>query len=148
MDLIQPKPQEFTGQDGQKYSYFLSKVPAIQAREIVTQYPLSALPKLGDYKRNEELMLKLMTYVGVEIGDDKKVQALTTRELVNNHVPDFEVLLRLEAAMIDYNCSFFTKGTGSTFFDLIEAKAKVLISAILTASSEQSSPTVKQPSKN
>lgn len=145
-DLLQPKPITLTSQDGVEKTYYLSKIPAIPAREIITQYPVSAIPKIGDYGVNQAIMLKLMSYVGIDIGG--KVQRLETEALINNHVPDFEVLMRLEAAMIDYNCSFFTKGTGSIFFDLIAEKAKPLTSKILTALLAQSSPKEEQASTN
>ena len=145
-DLIQPTEVTLTSQEGVEKTYILSKIPAIPAREIITQYPLSAIPKIGDYKVNEQIMLKLMSYVGVKIND--KIQPLVTQALINNHVDDFEVLLRLEAAMIDYNCSFFTKGTGSTFFDLISQKAQPFLTKILTGLQAQSFPKDAPPSTN
>lgn len=145
-DLLQPKEVTLTSIDGNTKTYFISKIPAIPAREIITQYPVTAIPKIGDYKTNEALMLKLMNFVGVEIGE--KVQRLSTKELINNHVEDFEVLMKLEGLMIDYNCSFFTKGTGLTFFALIEEKAKVWISKIVTVLQDQSLQKDAQPSTN
>lgn len=147
MALLQPKEITLDALDGTERRYIMHKIPAIQAREIITQYPISAIPKLGDYKRNEELMLKLMSYVAVTLDGDKTLP-LTTRALVDNHIPDFEILMRLEAMMIDYNCSFFTKGTGLIFFDLIAQKASPWISKILTALSDQSSPKDTPPSTN
>jgi len=145
-DLLQPKTLELIAQDGKSYAFILSKIPAVQCREIITQYPMTAMPKIGDYKANETLMLKMMNYVGVDLNG--AVMRLSTEALVNNHVPDFEVLMRLEAAMIDYNCSFFTRGTGSTFFALIEEKAMQWISKTLTALSEQSLQKDAPPSMN
>lgn len=145
-DLLKPKTIILTDQDGTSKSYILSKIPAVQCREIITQYPLTAIPKIGDYKTNESIMFKLMNYVGVDIAG--KVQRLETEALINNHVSDFEVLLRLEAAMIDYNCSFFTKGTGSTFFALIAQNMKPSITKILMALQEQSSQKEGQPLTN
>lgn len=147
MDLLKPNPIKVSDQSGVEKEYIISKIPAVQAREIITQYPISAIPKIGDYKVNESIMFKLMSYVAVTL-ESGKLQRLTTQELINNHVPDYEVLLRLEAAMIDYNTSFFTKGTGSTFFALIAEKAKPKILEILTALQEQSSPKAAPPSTN
>lgn len=147
MNLLKPKPFLVTDQDGNDKEYILSKIPAVQAREIITQYPISAIPKLGDYKVNEAIMLKMMSYVAVNL-DNGNVQPLKSMELINNHVPDAETLMRLEAAMIDYNCSFFTKGTGSNFSALIAEKAKPWIIKILTALQAQSSPPASPPSTN
>ena len=56
MDLIQPKEIEVSGK-----IYRISKFPATVGREIVAKYPVSNMPKLGDYKVREEIMTKLMT---------------------------------------------------------------------------------------
>lgn len=139
--MIKPIEREIAcGDDGTETKTFvLHKFPAIAGREIVTQYPLSALPKLGDYKTNEDLMVKVMSYVGVPSPNGGAPLMLTTRALIDNHVPDFECLMRVEAAMLEYNCSFFRNGKVSTFFDLIARQARTLISETLTASSRQSS---------
>lgn len=145
--LLEPKPIELAGQDGVVRHYTLSKFPAVEGREIVAKYPLSAMPKLGDYKVSEEIMLKLMAFVAVETSPGQQLQ-LTTKALVNNHVPDWEVLARLEWAMLEYNCSFFGNGLNSDFFANIRAKAPQWISQILTALSDQSSQADKPPSTN
>lgn len=141
--LLHPKPQEIECQDGTKKTFILHKFPALAGREIVSQYPITAIPKIGDYKTNEEVCLKLMAYVGVEI-EGGNVIPLSSRLLVDNHVPDFEALIRLEAAMLEYNCSFFGNGKGSAFFEAIVAKAQQLISKTLTDFAAQSSPQDKQ----
>jgi hypothetical protein len=135
--LLHPKPVEIELQDGTKKAFVLHKFPATIGREVVSQYPLSALPKLGDYKVNEAMMLKLMSYVTVPIGDTPQGLPLTSVDLVNNHVPDFEALMRLEAAMLEYNCSFFTNGKVSSFLETIAAKAQVLITSTLTGLSQR-----------
>lgn len=56
-------------------------------------------------------MLKLMAYVAIETPNGPVM--LVTPELVNNHVPDFETLLKIEWAMMEYNCSF--SGTGAPY---------------------------------
>lgn len=136
--MLSPKTVSIECQDGSKKDFVLSKFPAIAGREIVSQYPLSAIPKLGDYKVNEEIMLKLLSYVGVEIGTGSPLP-LNTRALVDNHVPDFEALMRLEAAMLEYNCSFFQNGKVSTFFEAIAMKAQALITKTLTDFAQSSS---------
>lgn len=136
--MLEPKPVTIKCLDGTEKEFVLSKFPAIAGREIVTQYPISAAPKLGDYARNEELLLKLMGYVAA-VGQDGQQIRLTTRALVDNHVPDYEALMRLEAAMLEYNTSFFKIGAASTFLGNIEDRAARLISQTLTALSQQSS---------
>lgn len=141
MNLLNPKPQDIECRDGTSKVFILSHFPAVQGREIVTQYPLTAIPKVSEYSANEATMLKMMAFVGVPHPTDPTAPPtlLTTKELVNNHVPDFEALMRLEAAMLEYNCSFFGNGKVSTFFESIAAKAQALISKTLTDLSQRSS---------
>lgn len=108
-DLLQPKEVEIVTQSGETRTYVISKPPAIAGRELATQYPTANMPKLGDYKVSEGLMLKLMGYVAV-IRPDGTYQRLNNRALVDNHVPDWETLAKLEVAMIEYNVSFFARG--------------------------------------
>ena len=145
--MIDPKEIEVTDQTGKVRRFILSKFPAVQGREIVAKYPLSAMPKLGDYAVNEETMLKLMSFVAVP-RDTGEPLRLTTRALVDNHAGDWETLARVELAMMEYNVSFFANGKGSTFLEAITRKAQELISKTLMDLSAQSSPKVKPRSKS
>lgn len=143
MALLEPIEKEFDLPNGSKKTFVLSKFPAVAGREIVTQYPTSAMPKIGDYATNEELMLKLMCYVGVPIVIDgvpqQMPQLLITRQLVDNHVPDFETLMKIEMAMMEYNCTFFAQGKMSGIFDKLAGTVQKLILKTLTDFSQQSS---------
>jgi hypothetical protein len=142
--MREPKEIKITSPDGQEKTYILSKFPAIAGREIVAKYPLSGLPKLGDYAVNEETMLKLMAFVGVPDASGN-VLPLSTRALVDNHVTDWETLAKLEVGMMEYNCSFFGNGRVSGFFEGIAQKLPTLITQILTDSLQQLSAKNKQP---
>ena len=98
--MLQPKEYSVKTQAGDEKVYILSKFPVVAGREIVAKYPLSGMPKLGDYQVNEETMLKLMAYVAVP-GANGEPLKLTTRALVDNHVPDWETLAKLEIAMME-----------------------------------------------
>lgn len=143
MALLEPKELELELPGGKKKVYTLSKFPAVAGREIVSKYPLANMPKLGDYAVSEETMLKLMSYVSVATGDTQIT--LSTRVLVDNHVPDWETLAKLEVAMMEYNCSFFRDGRLSDTLEKYARKAIQSISQMLTASSAQSSQGIKQP---
>lgn len=142
--MIEPKEITIETQRGEKRVYVLSKFPAVQGREIIAKYPLSAMPKLGDYAVNEETMLKLMAFVAVPRTEGGPLP-LSTRGLVDNHVPDWETLARIEMAMMEYNVSFFANGKGSTFLEAITAKAQAFLSKTLMDLSAQSSPKGKRP---
>jgi hypothetical protein len=146
--MLQPKEIEIPTQAGGKLAVTLSKFPAIAGREIIAKYPLTAMPKLGDYAVNEETMLKLMAYVAVTpAGSDKPLQ-LTTRALVDNHVPEWETLARIEVAMMEYNVSFFGNGRALGSFEGIAQKAVAWIVRTLTDSLQQSPAPAKRRSKS
>ncbi len=109
-------------------------------------YPVSNMPKVGDYQVSEEAMYLLMKYVAVQIDD--RQQQLTSRALIDNHVSDGEQLVRLELAMLQYNTSFFQQGGNSDFFGAIIRKYLPLIIQTVTASLPQLSQRGTQRSQN
>lgn len=135
--LIRPEPVTLLTRDGEK-TFYTSMLDAITGREIITQYPATGMPKVGDYKANEALMLKLMSFVAVEASDGGEPVLLRTATLVNQHVPDFETLMKLEWAMMERNCSFFERGKVSGFLGNFSQKAQGLITQMLMAFLQQS----------
>lgn len=129
-------------------TFTISKFDCISGREIVTSYPLSALPKVGDYKTNEAMMLKLMCFVAVDTAGNGTLTRLVSADLVRNHVPDWETLARLEMETLEYNVSFFGRAEISTFLRGLVPKAQAWITKTLTDLSAQSSKAGGQPSKN
>jgi hypothetical protein len=146
-DMIDPIEYEVKAMAGDMRKYVISKFPAIAGREIVSNYPLSALPKIGDYKSNEVTMLKLMSYVGVNMPNGT-VLRLGTIELINNHVPDWETLAKVEVEMLRYNTSFFGRGEVSSFLVNLTQKYLISISPTLKALSVSLSQTIKQHYEN
>lgn len=132
MALLDPKEVTVKTQKGDERKYILSHFPAAAGREIIVKYPLSSVPKLSDYGVNEETMYKLMCYVGVPIEGKDEPLLLTTKALVDNHVPDWETLARIEIGMIEYNTSFFGNGVAATFLEAIAQKAPAWITRMLT----------------
>lgn len=118
MELLEPKSHSVPTLNGGTLTVILSKFPATVGRELITQYPTSAAPKVGSYKENDALMLKMMSYVGIE-RDDGEVIRLVNRQLVDNHIPDAEALMRIEYAMLEYNTSFFKAGNLSGILDRV-----------------------------
>lgn len=145
--MLEPKEISIKTQAGVDKVFIISKFPAIAGREIIAKYPLSGMPKLGDYQVNEETMLKLMCYVSAKTPDDGQI-ALTTKELINNHIPEWETLARIEIEMMGYNCSFFQQGKISSFLDTIKANAERSILSTLTDLLGRLSQQTKQASGN
>jgi len=101
--LLDPVEKEINGK-----IFMLYKFPAVAGREIAALYVSLDLKK-DDYNLSESAMLKLMAYVGVPIQGSGPLR-LTTRALVDNHVPDWETLVKIEREMIDYNCRPLEQG--------------------------------------
>jgi hypothetical protein len=141
--MIEPKEIEI---DGRKF--ILSKFTATAGLEIVPRYISSALPKIGDYNINKEMRDKIMCFVGVKSNEHASPLMLTTVALIDNHTGNWETLLKLITAMMEYNCSFFLTGRISTFFQDIAQNIPEWISKILIRLSQQSSQMEKPVSKN
>lgn len=141
MDLIDAKPVTINNKN-----FILSKFPAIQGRKIISTYPLTSLPKVGDYKQNEQIMLELMGFVAVDIGGN--ITRLASPDIVNSQTGDWETLVKLELAMIEYNCSFFRDGLVSTIWKDLAQKLPGWISKTLITSLEPLLPKIKQVFKS
>lgn len=144
--LLEPKEITITDASGNERSFILSKFPAIQGREIVAKYPISNMPKIGDYRVSEETMMKLMAFVAVKVGDTQV--NLTTRDMINNHAGDWETLAKIEWEMMEYNCSFFRDGRALNSLQGFVQKTMQSIFKTLMDSSEQSSTPTKPDSTN
>ena len=128
--LIEPK--EITiNYEGEDLKFNISKFPATVGREIISKYPVANMPKIGDYAVSQETMFKLMQYVERVYPD--RTQPLSNEALINNHVPSWEVLAKLEVMMIEYNCSFFRNGKALDFLKKSMSLAEPKIIEMLTA---------------
>lgn len=152
-DLIDPKEIsiEVFNRDGTSAGtkkYVLSQIPyASGGREILSQFLPSAMPKIGDYKVNEELMLKMLGFVAV-ITDNGQQIKLSTKTLIDNHVPNFQVGLRLEKEMLEYNYGFFELWKNLPSSETLQVKLRPWVTKISTLLKELSSQKEEQPSTN
>ena len=129
--MIDPKDITIEDQSGRDRRYRLSKIPYLDgAREVCSQYISTALPKVGDYQENQKLAEKMFRYI-VAITDDGNEIQLTTSALVNNHVPDFQTGIKLEAAMLEHNVGFSVAGKIQQFRKSWERDLSELIIRIL-----------------
>lgn len=143
--MIEPKEITLKTQKGDEKRYIISKFPAVAGREIITKYPVSNVPKLGDYQQSEDVMLKAISYTAVVMPDGTPLQ-LTTRALVDNHLPDWETLVKLEWAQVEYNVSFFGEGRNSGFLESISQRGVAWITKTLIPLLVASLQTGKPPS--
>lgn len=141
-DLLEPKEIEV---DGKKF--IISKFPAFTGREIILQYSKIHLLNSNDSDKMKEIVVKLMNFVAVTLPDGRLIR-LSTETLIDNHVPSWETLVKLEAQMMTYNCSFFQNGEGLNFLKRLETFAQEKIIGMLTLLSENLSQKNKQHSGN
>lgn len=133
-ELIKPKTVVLKDIDGGQKTFVISRVPAVAMREVMAKYPVTNIPKLGEYNASREVMQLLLGYTAVEVGEEGRQLRLSTLALIDNHVADAEQLLRLEYAMLEYNTSFFGQGGASTFLESLIAKYLPLITKTVMAS--------------
>ncbi|MCQ9426677.1 hypothetical protein NRB16_24460 [Pseudomonas sp. LJDD11] len=145
-DLIKPKEVAIKDIDGNLHTFVISRLPALDSREILAKYPVSNIPKLGEYNASVEAMRLLMSYVAVPM--ESGLLRLTTKALIDNHVPDGEALLRLEFAMLEHNTSFFGNGGPSGFLEGLVKKHLPLIIQTLMDSLPPSSARDLRPAPN
>jgi hypothetical protein len=98
-------------------TYIIHKFSPIEGRRIVTSYPLTALPSIADYEKNEEAMLQLMKFVDVVV--DGNPLRLETAALVNNHIPEWKDLVKIELETLKFNCPFITDDNIRNFGQII-----------------------------
>lgn len=142
-EFLEPKEIEVDG-----YTFIISKFPAVEGREIFAKYTSSNIPKVGQYEASEAIMLKMMTYVQRVPADGSDPVRLQTKTLVNNHVPNWEILAKLEWQMLKYNFSFFQNGKASDFLKNVGALARSEASKMLTDLLGKSLQAAKQRSEN
>lgn len=141
-EFLEPKEIEIDG-----VGFVISKIPAVDAREVMAKYTTSNIPKVGEYDASEAVMLKMMGYVA-RITPEGKHIALKTRALVNNHVPNWEILTKLEWEMMKYNCSFFQNGKASDFLGSVLSLARSEATQMLTTLLGKLLPAEKPHSEN
>lgn len=129
-------------------TFIISKFPAVEGREIFSKYATTNVPKIGQYEASQEIMLKAMAYVQRVPADGSEPVTLQTKTLVNNHVPSWETLTKLEWELLKYNFSFFRNGKASDFLTNVGALARSEVSKMLTDLLGKSLQAAKQASKN
>lgn len=106
MDRIEEKAFEVGGK-----TFYISKIPAVQGREIMLKYAQFG-KDAEHYEKSHEISSKLLSYVRVKL-DNGNMIALDTDTLINNHVDGAEMLLALEAQVMDYTFGFLADGETS-----------------------------------
>ena len=146
--LLDPKEVEIDIGNGALKTYIVSRLPYLDGgREVLTQFAPTAVPKVGDYTANEALASKMFCFIAVP-REGADPLCLTTKDLVNSHVPNFRAGLQLEKAMLEHNLGFSVAEGLSTFLEGLNARLPALITQILTEYRVQLSAQEKPPSES
>ena len=130
-ELIKPIEMPIKNRDGVEKVFILSRLPAIAGREVLAKYPVTNIPKLGEYKASEEAMRLMMNHVAVP-RDEGQPLRLSTAALIDNHVEDGEQLLRIEWEMLRYNTSFFGAAGKSGFLEhMVKTYLPLIMSTLM-----------------
>ena len=69
---------------------------------------------------------------------------MKTKDLINNHCDDWEMLMKIEREMIVYNFSFFQNGKGLDFMQSLLALVVQSVTETLMGLSDKSSHSAEQ----
>ena len=124
--LLAPKEVTING-----CRFLISRMPCMTAQEVIVRIPAGILPLINQYTISEEMVVKMLSCCQ-RMYDDKPNVPLISKEIINNHVPDFDTLLQLENECLKYNYDFFNQGKVLTFLAKALSHAESRLSGILT----------------
>lgn len=124
--LLAPKEVTING-----CRFLISRMPCMTAQEVIVRIPAGILPLINQYTISEEMVVKMLSCCQ-RIYDDKPSVPLISKEIINNHVPDFDTLLQLENECLKYNYDFFNQGKVLTFLAKGLSRVESRLSVILT----------------
>lgn len=140
--LLEPKEIQVDGK-----TFIISKLPATVAVEVMMRSAGNAIPKAGDFATIEAMMLKTMSYVAIKRPNIPDL-VLNSRELIDNHCPDWTTYMKVLEEMRGYNNLFLVSENLLTFFERVIAMLPQKIRSILTPESQPSSMPNSQPFTN
>lgn len=126
-NLLEPKLIEING-----YKFIISKMPCTVAQEVIVKLPSGLLPIINNFSQSEEMAFKMLSYCERVYEDGRSNAPLISKDIINNHVPDFNTLVQLESACINYNFDFFANGKAWNFLTKGLCLAESKLSGILT----------------
>ena len=99
--LLKPKDVEING-----YKFIISQMPCTVAQEVAFKLPPGLIPIMGNFTQAEDMYVKMLSYCE-RVYDDGRHIKLINKDIIDNHIPDFQTLLMLEREVIEYNYGFF-----------------------------------------
>lgn len=130
-EMIKPKDISIMDMDGVEHNFIISRLPYPVGREVAAVYPTANMPKIGDYKASEAVMLKMFKYIAKVPAEGEPIR-LVNMDLIANHIQDATVGLKLEAAMLAFNFDFFGQGGLSGFLKVfLETRLPSIIKTLI-----------------
>lgn len=126
-NLLEPKRIEVNG-----CVFIISKMPCTVAQEVICKLPAGFIPMLGNFSQSEEMAFKMLSYCERVYTDGRLSVRLMTKELIDNHVPDFDTLIKLERECFELNYDFFAQGKLLDFLNKGLCHVESKLSGILT----------------
>lgn len=121
--------------------YRVNQMDVFDNRRVCMTYPLNLIPKVGEYKENEDMFRLLMKYVEVEI--QGRWVRLDNDELIRQNVSPM-ACFELEKEVIDLTTGFFSSGKLQDYTrDIVDTVLRNVIITLMN-SLEQSSQAEKQ----
>lgn len=128
-------------------TFYVTKFPAFDGISIMTRFPMSSIPKLGDHKIMMDTVAQILNYVYVPMPNNESLR-LSTIDLIDAHVPDWETGLKIVGAMVEHNCSFFQDGRLSNFLENLEQSVQTWSTKTLVPLLERLFQSITRPSQN
>lgn len=133
--LLEPKKIEING-----YKFIISKMPCTVAQEVIFKLPTGLVPLISNFSQAEDMAFKMLSYCE-RIYDDGRSIPLISKEVIDNHVPDFKTLAMLENACLQYNYDFFANERLLDFLNKglshVESRASKILTDLLDRLSAQ-----------
>lgn len=124
--LLEPKEVTIKG-----CKFVISKMPCLAAQEVIIRIGSGIIPLINQYAISEDMVIKMLSCCQ-RVYDDKPNVPLISKDIINNHIPDFEVLIQLENECLKYNYDFFAQGRLLDFLNKGLSLAESKLSKILT----------------
>ena len=124
--LLEPKKIEING-----YKFIISKMPCTVSQEVLLRLPAGLIPLVKNFSQSEEMAFKMLSYCE-RCYDGQPNVPLISKVIIDNHVPDFDTLIKLEQECLAYNYDFFQNGKAWTSLTKIVSLAESKASKILT----------------
>lgn len=141
--LLKPKQIEINGN-----KFIISKMPCTVAQEVIMKLPTGFIPMLSNFEVSQDMAFKMLSYCERVYDGGQANVPLISKEIIDNHVPDFNTLIQLEAECINYNYDFFANGKAWIFLNKGVCLAESKVSGILTDLLDRLLQAGGQPSTN